>query len=142
MLMEFLAGTESGAIMGICVCTPAHRVEIFLPVRLSEWLAHECGTHPTSERSTRAAGAAFPISLGTGRRLLGGVPTVGIRRGAAQSYSPHQQKRRKHSGSESLHVRSTAGLEPEEKSICAKHPRPIYTAQAEGSQTGSFPSRE
>ena len=31
MLIEFVTGTEFGAIMGICVCTPDHRVEIFLP---------------------------------------------------------------------------------------------------------------
>jgi hypothetical protein len=31
MLMEFIAGTEFGAIIGISVCTLDHRVETFLP---------------------------------------------------------------------------------------------------------------
>ena len=31
MLTEVFAGTESGAIIGICVCTLDHRVETFLP---------------------------------------------------------------------------------------------------------------
>ena len=31
MLIEFLAGTESGAIIGIVVCTADHSVEAFLP---------------------------------------------------------------------------------------------------------------
>jgi hypothetical protein len=31
MLIEFVAGTEFGAIMGISVCTLDHRIETFLP---------------------------------------------------------------------------------------------------------------
>jgi len=31
MLIEFVTGTEFGALIGICVCTLDHRVETFLP---------------------------------------------------------------------------------------------------------------